>query len=86
MVNNKGWLLNTGALGSLAIRISRKADKREDGRWYRRYVGTIRRDFLRSDRSRQRAAPASWCWRPPSDLATRRRAAEPREPAGRKIA
>jgi hypothetical protein len=33
-------------LGSLAIRISRKADKREDGRWYRRYVGTIRRDFL----------------------------------------
>jgi hypothetical protein len=52
-------------LGSLAIRISRKADKPEDGRWYRRYVGTIRRDCpLRPDRSRQRAAPASWCCAP----------------------
>ena len=40
-------------LGSLAIRISGKTDKREVGRWYRRYVGTIRRDFLlRPDRSR----------------------------------
>jgi hypothetical protein len=70
-------------LGSLPIRISRKADKREDGRWYRRYVGTIRRDFLlRPDRSRQRAAPVSWCCAPASDLASRRRAVEPRGAGG----